>query len=578
MRRFTNIAPVALAMVLFATPGFAQERYQYPSKVQLAFNRLYTYDEVVQICRDLVAAYPDMLTMESTGKSVEGRDMWALTLNVEKTGPHSSKPAMYFDGNIHGNEVQGAEVVLYTIWYLTKSYGKVEHLTKLMDRCAFYFVPMINPDGRAYWFDAPNTSSSSRSGKKPVDNDGDGEFDEDPPDDLDGDGLLLQMRREDPNGRFRESPEDYRLMIPVEPNAKGDFKRYTRLGSEGIDNDGDGRVNEDGPGGYDPNRNWPADWQPNYIQRGSHEYPLSLPESKAVADFILARPNIAAVQSYHNSGGMILRGPGAEYVKYSGRDIGVYDKIGRRGEKILPFYRYMIIWKDLYTVHGGFVNWTAEDLGIISFTNELWTGRKYYPQNKESRASQKQRLDFSDHLMFGQTYVPWKKFKHPVYGEIELGGWAKMTSRVPPPFYIEEMCHRNFAFTMYHAEQMPLIEMRNAEVKSLGGDLWRVRVDVHNLRAIPSTTAQSAARNYGPRDFLEISGPNLRVVAGGTVRDRFSAPFQFVEHNPHKLWLERGIPGEGFSTFQWIVTGRGDAQARFSSARARDVELTVTLR
>ena len=49
------------------------------------------------------------------------------------------------------------------------------------------------------------------------------------------------------------------------PGTKGD---YVILGFEGLDNDGDGQVNEDGPGGYDMNRNWPADWQPSYVQNG----------------------------------------------------------------------------------------------------------------------------------------------------------------------------------------------------------------------------------------------------------------------------------------------------------------------
>ena len=569
------LAAFMLAGVLTpATSG--QENYQYPSRVQIAWNRLYSYEQVLGICDKLATAYPEMLTLETIGESFEGRKMVALTLNIEKTGPHHSKPALYIDGNIHGNEVQGTEVVLYTIWYLTKSYGKVEQLTVLMDRCAFYFVPMVNPDGRAYWFDKPNSANSSRGGQKPTDNDGDGLFDEDPPNDLDGDGLILRMRHEDPNGRYRESPEDYRLMVYVDPQQKGDFKRYTRLGSEGIDDDGDGRVNEDGPGGYDPNRNWPGDWQPDYIQHGSGDYPLSIPENYSVAKFILARPNIAAAQSYHNSGGMILRSPGAEYTNYARADIRVYDKLAARGEQILPYYRYLVIWSGLYTVHGGTINWTADDLGIISFTNELWTGSKYYM--KEERASQKERLDFNDHLMFGQTYVPWKKFNHPVYGEVELGGWTKMTSRVPPSFHLEEMCHRNFAFTMYHAKQMPLIEMRDIEVKPLGGNLWRVRVDVHNRRLIPTTTAQAAKREYGPRDFLEISGPALKVVAGGTLRDRFTAPFEFVEHQPHRLWIDSGIPGDSHRTFQWIVEGSGQAKIRFTGPRAKDVETTIDLR
>ncbi len=565
--------PLLPLLLLFPAASLAQDGYQYESRVNITWNRLYTYDEVVDICRRLVDAYPNLLTMESIGKSVQGRDMWALTLNNAGTGPHDAKPAMYIDANIHGNEVQGSEVVLYTIWYLTKSHGRVENLTELIDRCSFYFIPMVNPDGRAYWFDEPNTASSSRGGQKPTDNDGDGLFDEDPPNDLDGDGLLLEMRREDPNGGWRESPEDPRMLIRVEPEARGEFKRYERLGLEGIDDDGDGQINEDGPGGYDTNRNWPADWQPNYIQFGAGEFPLSLPESKCIADFILARPNIAAVQAYHNSGGMILRGPGARYVEYDRRDIAVYDHIGRRGEQILPFYRYMIIWQDLYTVHGGFVNWTAEDLGIISFTNELWTPNKYY--DSAERASPAQRYAFDDMLLFGQSYTRWKPFDHPVYGRIEIGGWSKWTGRVPPAFKLEEECHRNFAFTMYHASHMPLLEWSEPEVTPLGGGLSRIRADVLNRRLIPTVTEQGRRRGYGPRDYAEISGDGLTVIAGGTLRDRFTAPFEFLEHQPQRVWADGGIDGEGRQTFQWIVSGAGEATLRYSSPRARDIELKL---
>ncbi|MEZ5001178.1 MAG: hypothetical protein R2727_11340 [Bacteroidales bacterium] len=35
-------------------------------------------------------------------------------------------------------------------------------------------------------------------------------------------------------------------------------------------------VNEDGPGSYDPNRNWAVDWQPDYVQGGAMDYPFQL--------------------------------------------------------------------------------------------------------------------------------------------------------------------------------------------------------------------------------------------------------------------------------------------------------------
>ena len=114
--------------------------------------------------------------------------MLVAIVNSPKTGADTSKPAMWIDGNIHGNEIQAGEVVLYTLWYLTRGYGQIEQITKLVDSYSFYLLPIVNPDGRQYWFDHPNTPHSSRQNKRPQDHDRDGKNWEDGPEDLDGDG------------------------------------------------------------------------------------------------------------------------------------------------------------------------------------------------------------------------------------------------------------------------------------------------------------------------------------------------------------------------------------------------------
>ena len=68
-----------------------------------------------------------------------------------------------------------------------------EYLTKLLDNYSFYYLLSQNPDGRDHWFTDVNNSSSSRSNRRPVDNDKDGLVDEDQPEDLDGDGSITQM-------------------------------------------------------------------------------------------------------------------------------------------------------------------------------------------------------------------------------------------------------------------------------------------------------------------------------------------------------------------------------------------------
>ncbi len=577
------IATTIAALCAFAgiTPATAQQ--QLPAKIEIAWNRFYDYEELVAMSRSLVAAYPNLLSLEEVGKSAQGRPMIVLTLNNPATGAASTKPAMWIDGNIHGNEIQASETVMYSVDYLCKAYGKVPALTKLIDESAFYFMPSLNPDGRANWFREQNSPSSSRTGMVPRDDDRDGTADEDGPDDLDKDGSIGQMWRKDPRGTHRRNVRDPRILepVPTEPRPDGTLERgdWSRAGQEGIDNDGDGSINEDGPGRYDMNRNWPGDWQPEHVQFGSGDYPLCYPETKCVAAWLLKHPNIAAGQSYHNAGGMILRGPGADYREgiYDGRDIAVYDAIAHAGAEMLPFYRPMVVYKDLYTVHGGSIDWIAESMGVISFTNELWTDKRILQNGADPSPEQSAR--WGDRMLFGQTTTPWKELEHPEYGTVLVGGGNKWSDRIPPPFMLEEEAHRNFAFTIFHAQQMPHVAFSAVAVKSLGGNLWEVTVEITNDHRIPTRTSRAVAMKIGFPDVLSLTGVDGTVVAAGALQGRHSTAFDAVRQQPARLLVDGGVGGLATERFRFIVDGKAGSAMRlkFEGEKFTSIEQAITL-
>jgi hypothetical protein len=576
-----------LLVVLVAPTVRAADKINPPPKVPLAFNRLYNYPELEAALRQLEMAHPGLLTLRSLGKSVEGRDLWCMVINNPKSGNDRVKAAMYVDGNIHGNEIQAGEACLYLIWYLTENYDRAPKIKEIVDERAFYVVPTINPDGRAHWFDAPNTENSSRSGKAPRDDDGDGLADEDGEDDLDGDGHVTQMRRKLKGGRYKVSPDDPRLLVPAQLDEEGE---YELLGLEGIDNDGDGFVNEDSPGGYDMNRNWPADWQPDHVQRGAGDFPLCWPETRAIARFILDHPNIAGVQAFHNAAGMILRGPGdpSRQAHYPLGDDRVAQAIGAVGEKQIPGYRSAIIHKDLYIVHGGFIGWTYEHLGIFSFSNELWNTQQLFgtpvaPTPGSTRqaygpAAVIDRMSASDHLFFGADFVPWKPYKHPLYGDIEIGGTVKhMGWRIPPSFMLEDLCHRNAAFVIYHADQMPRVVVDELSASTLAEGVFTVTVSLRNTRALPTISQQAATHNIGLPDIVSLTGDALTVAGGGPLVNRDTGEVAAVEHNPQTLRLENGIGSQSTARFRWIVRGKGEAKVTFESQKGGTLTRTIQL-
>ncbi|MCP4771142.1 MAG: peptidase M14 [Planctomycetes bacterium] len=560
-----------------ATASAQEAGGRWEPKVEIPWNRYYTHAELQAHMETLQKAYPEFIEIVSIGESFEGRPMRVMILTNRATGAHEDKAGMWVDGNVHGNEVQGGEAAIYLAWWLLEHYDDNPRAKKLLDQRVFYILPSQNPDGRDHWFNKANTGSSSRTGTTPTDNDRDGLFDEDDYDDLDGDGEILSMRKkvEMGHGTHRMDPDDHRILIPINADQEGD---WIMLGREGIDNDGDGRTNEDGLGGYDMNRNWPSDWQPHHIQGGAGDYPFSYPETANVGKFIINRPNIAAVQSFHNTGGMLLRGPGDASVRYPRSDIRTYDALGEEGELMLPFYRYMIIHSDLYTVHGGFVNWTYEGLGIFSFTNELWASPQYWGKQRDSTggywtSNQRQQLEFNDSVNLGELYVDWHPFDHPLYGEIEIGGFKRQHGRVAPSFMIEEMIHRNAMFCARHAEEIAEVSMEEPEVEDLGKGLYRVSVDLINPKVMPSRSAMAGQNAIGTPDIVELSGDGIQVLAGGLVRDRFRPERMTpVTLEPARLRLENGVPGQGRVTVSWLVTGSGDFMIRYSAEKCDSTE------
>jgi len=555
----------------FPTLGASNER-----KVEVAWNRFYDTNGLAGILAQLHDAFPDLTRLHSIGQSSQGKDIWCIEITALQVGDPTRKPGMYMHANIHGNEVQTGELLAYTAWYLCHQYGRLDKVTSLLNDRVFYIVPTINPDGRDDWFHRPQTPNSSRTGLVPTDNDRDGQTDEDGPDDLNGDGVITMMRTRDvyasPRSRYKPHP-DYpdQLMVRVEP---GELGQYCMLGWEGVDNDGDGRINEDGPGGYDMNRNWGYDWQPDYVQGGAHDYPFSHPETRAVAAFVQEHPNIAAAQTFHNTGAMILMGPGREGGTMQRGDERLLSLMADRGAKILPFYRPMVVWKDLYSVWGGEQDWLYGGQGILTFTNELWTRRNLYKTGE--RPSDEASAEFIDYVLLGDGFVPWQEYDHPTYGKIEIGGFKKEWGRTPPSFLLEEELHRNMAFALYHASMMPLLRIHNIQIETLADGLFKIWVTVENQRLIPTRTAQDARNHINRPDVISIEGNNIDVLSSGRVTNRYFKRVEAVEHRPQRLILNT-IEGMSTVTVQFVVKGQGDITITVDSPKGSWLQEKRTL-
>jgi hypothetical protein len=296
------------------------------------------------------------------------------------------------------------------------------------------------------------------------------------------------------------------------------------------------------------------------------------------------------VFAFHNNGGMYLRGPS---FKAAGElpqgDISVYNYLGENIEKIVPGYEYLISWKDLYSTYGDFTDFTDNLVGSYSFVGELYqtetetfdgTFKRKEEQGRmrfgEASEGERQRLEFNDNVTQGELFKEWKPYKHPLYGDIEIGGWVKMSTRLPHPFMLQDLVHRNASAVIFAAQNTPKITMDVFEVKKIEGDLWSIRVRLVNEGVMPTVTFQTVKNKLYPLDMLTVSGKNATVVSGGKLTDPWFGKVDYKEYKPEVQLCQ--VPGFGKIEYQFLVTGKGNVDIKFASRKAGTVTKTVALK
>ncbi len=479
----------------------------------------HTYDELTALLRDWERQYPGLLAVESIGTSHEGRDIWAATITNHTEHPASEKPALYVDGNMHAGEVTGCAVALSTIHDLLTQYGSDAAVTDLLDTRTLYVLPRVNPDGAERYLTTPYTLRSSVR-PYPEPEPGEGLT----PEDLDGDGRILTMRVPDPKGEWKISEQDARLMVKRKPGDTGGA--YYRLYTEGILNKYvRGPVTVAKPlEGLDINRNYPANW--STTQRGGGPYPLSEPETRAVAQFVVDHPNICGILNYHTTGGVNLSPPCATSdATMPLKDREVYKALGALAAETTG-YPYITVYdafpaideRGTRSAAGGFIEWTWEGLGIWGISPELWdiVGKAgvTFPDVKQKLLHDPTEeegvalLKWNDEHLKGEGFVNWHAHDHPQLGKVKIGGWhSKRVRQNAPPEFLREEEEKYATFTRQYAALTPLVRVGTTEVESLGNGLWIVRALIENHGWLPTNLSDRATRNGTAKPVtVEIAG------------------------------------------------------------------------
>lgn len=478
---------------------------------KLSFDHNYTFAETASYLKAVAAEYPHIARLHTIGKSFLGKELLVIEITNWDSGKGLDKPGFWIDGNLHAGEVMGAAVCLKTIETLVLGYGKDDAITDLIDTRTIYIMPKLNPDGSDHYLTKPD---GMRSSVRPHDSDRDGLEDEDPGEDLNGDGYLTQMRIKSELGTMKASSQDPRLMERRSEDEKGEWLVY----SEGIDNDRDGRFNEDGVGGLDINRNWPSRWQQEYVQRGSGRYPLSEPETRAVAEFLFAHPNVTGVINHHMAGNFVYRPPTNRWFNpvtgeedpFPRADEAIYQMFGAKYSEILnkqpvrPVYGrggppgYGAIW-------GVMIGWGYDHLGVYSWVPEMGSLVPFCDYDGNGRVTEVEQLKWNDEEMDGRIFIDWQPFDHPQLGRVEIGGFTRKLYNQQTKSYTSVMCtpgpkyfdflEKHAKWNIYLVSMSPLVRIIGVEVAEGEAGYFRVTAQVQNTGFLPSNVSQQAINN-----------------------------------------------------------------------------------
>lgn len=533
------IAPAVAQDKLARNPGSYHGELDFP----ISWKRYYGYPELTQIIHDLQKKYSHLADIQSIGKSRMGRDQYVLTITAKKTGAAESKPAMWVDGAIHGNEVNGITCSLYLAWHLLTRYDYDKFVHDLVDTTTFYILPGLNVDANDSYVRFPNTESNPREPYRPADDDGDGLYDEDQTEDVDGDGDLSVMYIQDPKGEYKLSPDKRRFVRVSDPREEG--LRFRRMGSEGFDNDGDGLINEDDVGGPDPNRNFPYGWS---LESG-YPYPMSEAETRNVFQFMLAHPNLFASFHFHNTGRLIMfqapppaREAAAQTAEMRERaremlnqrlaelrkknkyayiadrqvapeyqhDMDVQNDIVSMGGRILKDYRPTIAG-----LSGQAHAATYYMFGAYGYLIELWGSPAFEADiDNDNQVSDEEYMQWIDTELMGEGWIVPHKVNHPDLGEVWIGGSTrKHIGRTPPARYIETEALRNTNFVLYCASQFPKVEIDEIKVTPATQDLYWIEVVVKNDRAYPTSSDRAVVLKRAVQDKIMVTtSKNVAVL------------------------------------------------------------------
>lgn len=525
-------------------------------------------DQMAKKISSLGNQYPGLCTVKSLLRTTAGNDLWLMTIGTDN---RDDKPGIAIAGGVDGKYLFSRDLAAGFAETILKNSTNNE-IRELLDKVTFYVFPDLNPDASDQY--SANLKYERNINSTAVDDDRDFNTDEDPFEDLNGDGMITLMRVEDPSGRFTESTEDKRIMVPADI-TKAQSGNYLVI-SEGIDNDKDDSFNEDGKGGVNFNNNFTY----NYEEFGRHAgpYPLSERESRAVADFLFDRFNIFAVFTFgpQDNLGQPMKSQERQPSGQNGdqnqardqrpaRQRGKITSILKSDELInkLVSDKYHEITglrgtPPLVSESGNFMEWAYFHYGRYSFGTPGW-----WIESEKGKNTEAAFLKFADEKGLKDVFVPWTQINHPDFPgkKTEVGGISPYALNTPPSDTTGDLISAHYRFITAVAAMHPELEILDLKVENAGENIFRLSLKIHNKGVFATST--EIGDDYIWTRIMRLTAETSKgqEIVSGLRTQRINR-----------------LQGDESAEFTWLISGRGKVIITAGSANTGLIKTTAELK